>query len=272
MKKVVVVFDGHHFSQGAFDFVRQLNEKERILVTGLFLPVVDYAELLYSLGGLTGPAYYSDIAFEDMGVIQQNISHFKAQCKEYNIEYNLHPDLSRHVISEIKFQSRFADLMVLSSELFYENLGKDLQEDYLENVLHKAECPVVLVPEHYGFPSNVILAYDGSESSVHAIKQFAYLLPEFTNLKTLLVSAVKDSDIPDVKYIEEFAQCHFKDLTIKKLQIDPKVYFSSWLSDHGRSVLVTGAYGRSALSELLKRSFITQAIQDHKVPIFVAHK
>ena len=272
MKKVIVVFDGHHFSEGAFEFVRQLNEKERILVTGLFLPVIDYAELLYSLGGLTGPAYYSDFAFEDTGLVQKNISHFKELCKQHGIEYNLHPDLNRHVITEIKFQSRFADLLVLSSELFYENLGEDLQEDYIENVLHKAECPVLLVPEHYNFPQNAILAYDGSESSVFAIKQFAYLLPWFTQMKTLLVSAIKDADIPDVKYIEEYAGSHFKNLTITKLHLSPRVYFNSWLSEHGRSILVTGAYGRSALSELLKKSFISEAIHAHKLPIFIAHK
>ena len=273
MKKVIVVFDGHHFSEGAFEFIRRLNEKDPILVTGIFLPVVDYAELLYSLGGMTGPLYYTDIAFEDTGIIQKNISHFKSLCLQNGIEYRIHPDLERHVISEVKLESRFADLLILSSELFYENLGKDTQENYIENALHKAECPVLLVPEHYHFPENVILAYDGSESSVFAIKQFAYLLPEFVNLKTLLVAAFTgNKNIPDIEYVEEFAACHFKDLTISKLEINPKMYFNTWLNDHGRSILVTGAYGRSVLSEMLKKSFITEIIQDHKVPIFIAHK
>jgi len=273
MKKVIVVFDGHHFSEGAFEFIRQLNEKEQILATGVFLPVIDYAELLYSLGGLSGPMYYSDIAIEDTGIIQKNISHFKSLCKSNGIEYRVHPDLERHVIFEVKLESRFADLLVLSSELFYENLGKDTQDDYIQNVLHKAECPVLLVPEHYHFPENVILAYDGSESSVYAIKQFAYLLPEFANLKTLIVSASTDNkEISDIEYIEEYAACHFKDLTISKLEIDPKMYFNTWLNDNGKSILVTGAYGRSTLSEMLKKSFIAEIIHDHKVPIFIAHK
>jgi hypothetical protein len=51
MKKVIIAFDGKHFSEGAFEFVRRLNDKQALLVTGVFLPGIDYSELLYSLGG-----------------------------------------------------------------------------------------------------------------------------------------------------------------------------------------------------------------------------
>ncbi len=273
MKKVIVAFDGKHFSDGAFKFLSYLNEKQQILATGVFLPIVDYAELLYSLGGLSGPIYYRDIEGGDTAIMQKNIDRFKALCEHNGIEYRVHPDIERNVISEIKLESRYADLLVISSELFYKNLGKGTQDDYIEDVLHNAECPVILIPEHYHFPENVILAYDGSPSSVYAIKQFAYLLPEFTDLKTLLVFAGAETDnIPGMDYIEELTARHFNDLDIHKLGIISNKYFNTWLRDHEKSILVTGAYGRSALSEILKKSFITEAIHDNKLPIFIAHK
>jgi len=271
MKKVIIAFDGNHFSEGAFSFVRHLNEQQSILLTGVFLPVVDYAELLYSLGGMSGPVYFQDYEYADTGVIQENIDHFSSLCIKNGIEYRVHPDVEKHVISEVKEESRFADLLVVASELFYKNLGEDTQDDYIENVLHKTECPVLLIPEHYHFPENVILTYDGSESSVYAIKQFAYLLPEFKNLNTLLVYAGA-KEIPNVSEIEELAARHFNNLTISKVTIDSKKYFNAWLEEHGDSILVTGAYGRSGLSELLRRSFITDTIHEYKVPIFIAHK
>ena len=272
MRKVILAFDGKHFSKGAFECLCGLNDKEQILATGVFLPEVDYAELLYSLGGMSGPVYYMDIESDDSAIVQKNIDHFKSLCEHNGIEYRVHLDLERHVISELKIESRYADLLVIGSELFYENLGRETQDDYIQDVLHKAECPVVLVQEQYNYPENVILAYDGSASSVYAIKQFAYLLPEFTNLKTLLVYAGTETQIPGISYIEELAARHFNDLTIYKLEINPDKYFNTWLEDHGNSILVTGAYGRSAMSELLKKSFITKTIHDHKLPIFIAHK
>ena len=39
MKKILLAFDGTHFSNGAFQFARELNELEPALVTGAFLIV-----------------------------------------------------------------------------------------------------------------------------------------------------------------------------------------------------------------------------------------
>jgi hypothetical protein len=37
-------------------------------------------------------------------------------------------------------------------------------------------------------------------------------------------------------------------------------------------LLVAGAYGRSELSNLFKKSFLVEVIEQHKTPIFIAHK
>ena len=273
MKKVIIAFDGSHFSEGAFEFARRLNETDRLLLTGVFLPAVDYVELLYSFGGVSGPMYYADVNLEETGILQKNIDRFKSLCEKNGIEYRVHPDVEKHVVSEVKLESRYADLMLLGCEQFYENLGEEGQDDYIESILHKSECPVILVPEHCTFPDNVILAFDGSASSVYAIKQFAYLLPGFTTLTTILVSAGTDSSsVPNKDYVEEFAARHFEDLAIEELQIDARKYFDTWLEGNKNAVLVTGAYGRSAISEMFRKSFISKSIHNHKLPIFIAHK
>ncbi len=273
MKKIVIAFDGRHFSEGAFEFVKLLNEKQAVLVTGVFLPVVDYAELLYSIGGISGPIYYKEVEMEDTGIVLSNIKHFKTKCEHAGIEFRVHQSLDKHVISELKHESRYADLMVVGSELFYENLGNSTQDDYIGNVLHKSECPVILIPENYKHPENAILTFDGGASSVYAIKQFSYLLPELIDNKATLVFAGTGSEhIPDLDYVKEYVSRHYNDLNIFKLQVNPELYFNTWLMDHSNSILVTGAYGRSAFSEMIKKSFITNVIHDHRLPIFIAHK
>ena len=91
--------------------------------------------------------------------------------------------------------------------------------------------PLLLVPEKFDFPESIILAYDGSENSVFAIKQFAYLFPELSNRQTLLVYANDDAeeDFPDKIQIEELAARHFSNLTLFKLDVNPKKYFSTWI-------------------------------------------
>ena len=43
MKKILLAFDGSNFSEGAFEFVRRLNDIQPLLVTGVFVPQVAYS-------------------------------------------------------------------------------------------------------------------------------------------------------------------------------------------------------------------------------------
>jgi hypothetical protein len=58
MKKILLAFNGSHFSNTAVEFAEKLNEKKPILLTGAFLQQVDYANLIsYWGGGSAGPLY-----------------------------------------------------------------------------------------------------------------------------------------------------------------------------------------------------------------------
>ena len=152
-------------------------------------------------------------------------------------------------------------------------MGTEKLNDYLRTALHSAECAALVVPEKFDYPEINILAYDGSESSAFAIKQFCYLFPELCRNKTLLVTVGYESGNRklDEQYIEEFATRHFPDLNVLNLQIDPKRYFSTWMMEKKNAILVSGAFGRSSVSQLFKKSFVSDIIRDHMLPVFIAH-
>jgi len=274
MRKILLVFDGINFSEGAFEFARRLNEKNQILVAGVFMPQVDFANLWSYAGAASGAISIPLIEEEESKEIENNIERFKQLCKKNKIEYRVHKDFYGFALPELKKESRFADLIIIGSEKFYANIGVNGPNDYIKDALHDAECPVLVVPEKFNFPESNILSYDGSESSVFAMKQFAYLFPEFVKKPTLLVYAKNDreEDIPNVEYIEELTARHFPDLTIVKLHLDPKEYFAAWISEKKNSILVSGSFGRSSLSRVLKKSFIKDVIKDHRLPIFIVHR
>jgi hypothetical protein len=274
MKKILLAFDGTHFSEGAFNFVRSLNELSPILLTGVFLPQVDYANLWSYSTGTGGPLFIPLLEDEDVMEIEKNINRFASQCQHHGIEYRVHKEFSDFAIPGLKRETRFADLLILGSESFYENLGELEPNAYLKDAIHDAECPVLVVPEQFDFPEKNILAYDGSESSVYAIKQFAYLFPEFLNNSTVLlyVQAEQEVTFPNEVLIEELCARHFRDLNLFKLDINPNKYFALWSSEKPGAILVSGAYGRSSFSQLFKKSFVTDVIRDHKLPVFIAHR
>lgn len=272
MKKILLAFDGAHFSEGAFEFARRMNEFQRVLVTGIFIPQVDYANLWSYANGAAGALFIPLVEDEEAEKVKENIERFEELCRKNNMEYRVHKDFYDFAIPELKRESRFADILVLGSESFFSNVGTTEPNEYFKDALEIAECPVLIVPEKYDFPQNTILAYDGSASSVFAIKQFSYLFPEFGKKPALLVAALDEEDnLPDERNIEELATRHFSNLSIQKLDIDPRKYFATWLSDRKASILVSGSFGRSFFSQLFKKSFVSDVIKDHKLPVFLAH-
>ena len=276
MKKIIIPFDGGNFSRGAFEFANRINNIEPILLAGLFLPQVNYSNLWsYSGGGMEGPMFIPLVEDADVAVITENIVFFKHLCEKNHIEYRVHEDYLEFAMPELKREARFADLMIVGSEEFYKNIGKNGPNAYLRETIHYAECPVIVVPEKFFFPENVILAYDGSEDAVFAIKQFTYLFPQLTKLPTLMVTADSKhpgNDFPERANIEELVARHFPQLTLMKLEFDPKTYFNTWMEDKKSAILVSGAFGRSALSESIKKSFVAEVIGSHQLPVFIAHR
>lgn len=273
MKKILIAFDGTFFSEGAFEFARRICEHGKTLLTGVFLPQVDYSTLWSYADGTAGSSFVPVIKDSDGKLIQANIARFQKLCKKYDIDFEVHKDFSDFTIPAFKKETRFSDLAILGSERLFLNMGIGKPNEYLRDALHAAECPVVVVPEKFDYPKSIILTYDGTESSVYAIKQFAYLFPELCENKTVLVKAGTDNNnLPSEQNIRELVECHFPNIEFLELNIDPKRYFSTWVSEINKPIVVSGAFSRSTFSELFRKSFVSGVIKDHSLPVFIAHR
>jgi hypothetical protein len=274
MKKVIIALDGQHFPQGAFEFVKYVNTKSRVLLAGIFLSPVDYSKML-AYSGVDGIAYMPDMLArkEDDVLVSKNITQFDELCEKEGIEYKVHKDTDLMAISSLIEETRFADVLMLSSELFYENVQKEQPNFYLEEVLQKAECPVMLIPEDYSVPEQIILTYDGSESSVFAIKQFSYIFPELNQRQAILLSITHNGDkMPDQGLITELVSKHYSKLKVQSLHMSNKKDFIQWLSEQPDSFIIMGAFSRSLFSQLFKKSFAADVIKNIRMPIFISHK
>ena len=272
MKKIIIPFEGASFSRGAISFAAMLRKDSPILLAGIFLPKVDYARFFFFPSAFAAPAYIPVHEDVEETAIEKNINDFKTVCEKNNVAYRVHKDLYDSAIPQLTKETRFADLMIIGSEVFY-TVGSDGPLEYLKDALHNTECPVVIVPEKFELPSQIILAYDGSASSVFAIKQFINLFPSLCVLPATLVYAGDEKhDIPEKFLIEELLSCHFKKLTISKIGEDQKKHFYNWLAEQSDPLLVSGSFSRSGISELFNKGSVIDAIRQHKTPIFIAHQ
>jgi len=275
MKRVLLTFSDNHFSMAALNFVCAMNRMEPVCLTGIFLSRFDFSDLL-NMASTDVPDGDTISPAEIPASVQtnRNIVLFECYCRKNHINFRSHTEYVNASLEELKMQSRFADLLVVSSEQFYKHAGEASENFYLNYVLHELECPLVIVPEKPCSPETNILAYDGSASSVFAIRQFAALFPGWTSHPTIVFHSVKTGadEWPKEAEIRELIATYFSNTTWQLLVLPPNDGMNTWLAGHGNGIIVSGSYGRSGVSMLFRKSYTTEPVNDFQLPIFITHK
>jgi nucleotide-binding universal stress UspA family protein len=273
MKKILLACDGKDFPKGAFEFAKDLHQQEPILLTGAFLHVLNFDELLPVSFAITGGPIASFLE-EEKEAYKKNTEMFETLCVKEGIEFRLHEESQSWNIEDFAKESRFSDLVMMSEELFCSVINSSEPNGFMQQVIHRSECPVMLFPEKYKPFKKIVIAYDGKQDSMYALKQFIQLFPQYSEMETKIVY-IKDEtsdDIPDLEYLEEYAARHFSNLDIEKLHFNGRKYFETWISGQGDILVVAGSYSRGGFANSLKKSFSEDIIQNHRVPVFAAHR
>jgi len=180
MKKILFACDGNNFPKGAMQFIKQLNETEPVIVKGLFFEPIDFQQLI-TVSYIPTAAPYVKLKQEEEKLVKKSMEKFIGMCELNNIKYQA--DENQEVDKDLLVkETRFADLLVISEELFCTDLIDYQPNVFMKEILHSAECPVIAIPENFKSPDRIVFAYDGKKESMLALKQFCYLLPQFTEL------------------------------------------------------------------------------------------
>ncbi|TDW96706.1 adenine nucleotide alpha hydrolase family protein [Dinghuibacter silviterrae] len=257
MKKVLVHIEKGHYPQELLDFVGKMDPLGHIALTAAFLPESDYAGVA--------------AATPDLPHHRQKLGDF---CTDRGIRLGIHSDYHDFELPCLQSESRYADLMLLSARHFFETQASEQPNAWMREMLRDAECPVLLLPDNAPLPGELILAYDGSADSMYAIRQFAYLFPELMGVHATLVfiSNNPEAQIPHAAGVREFCVTHYKRFRMLRLTMKPVEFYHTWIGMMTHPWLITGSYGRSFLSEMLSKSFSSEVIREHRIPVFVAHR
>jgi hypothetical protein len=272
MKKIAFVCDGGNFPNGAFEFLRMLNNEEPVSARGIFFEPIDFQQLVsISYIPVAGP--YARLKEEERALVKQSRDEFAKRCEASGIQYSIDHEDGEWVGELFSKQTRFADLALMSEELFCSDFSGSQPNVFMQEALRMAECPMLLIPEGFTSLDRMVIAYDGRKESMFAVKQFCYLLPRLAELPAEFVY-VKDEetdDIPDIDLLKNYLRTHFGSPEVSKLHFDAHKYFTTWAEEKKNALLVTGSYSRSAVSNFLKSSFAEQVVREHQMPVFVAH-
>jgi hypothetical protein len=272
MKKLLLPFEGGHYPQELLEFVSALQPMDPVLLTAAFVPESKHANLV---GAREWPvsAPLSCYGDEDR-MIRYNSKQLEQFCKDSGIRLKIRENKEEAALPCLRKESRYADLLLLDSRHFFADVEQSQPNAWISEMLHRSECPVLLLSEKTALPGELILTYDGSAESVFAIRQFAYLFPEFCRIQATLVYVNEDPDakIPEEESIRELCALHFKKFRVLKLQLRSEEFYHTWVAMMSNPWLVSGSFGRPALSQLFSTSFSMELIREHQVPVFIAHK
>ena len=166
-------------------------------------------------------------------------------------------------------ESRFADLIVIKTDLSFDNTPAHPVKD----VLAGAECPVIIMPFSLSGIEQVVFTYDGSRSAVFAIKQFTYLFPELADKKAIVLQVNDNRDMPlsEKEKIADLLKTHYSGIGFQVLQGNTHDELFHYFLDKTHTLVVMGAFGRSWLSNLIKPSSASLLLKRIHLPFFIAH-
>jgi hypothetical protein len=282
MNKVIAVFDGLKFSQSTADYAIYLAKEFNTHIVAVFLQDIAYRS--EPLGVDYWLPYYTESDMKQLKVIEkkdeqiraESILRLKKMFEANGVNFTIHQNKYLAFTSLLN-ESHFADLIIIEETATFSNYDKKTPSRFIKDLLHDADCPVLLLPKKFRPVEKIFFAYDGSPSAVYAIRQFSYIFPALASQATEIVHITykKDSNhLPESHLIHELLKRKYPAIRQKILKQDDEgqALLNYLRKEPSAYILVMGAYKRSAFSMLLHRSEADVLIKELKVPLFIAHR
>jgi len=203
------------------------------------------------------------------------ISTFEKGVRNAKIRYQIYNDF-KITAHELIRQTTYADLLILSYEIFFNHITRKKDTSLLYQILKGSRCPVLIVPENIKPIKNIILTYDGKESSVFAIRAFSNLFDFAVKDKVstiLTVSPKVDEEILNEKLLMELVKEHFRNVGRQLLNgFNTSKEILNFAESVEDPLVIMGAYGRSTISNLIIPSVARRIIEHQRIPLLIAHR
>lgn len=278
MDKILLALDATSLNMNAVDFACYIARLTHSKLTGVFLEnsvanELSAREILYAAPFVEAVTSVDQTNWKDKAVVfEQNITAFKEACLNRGVNCLVHRD--RDVPEyEMIYESRFADLLILDGKTSFAGNIEVAPSPFVKSVLAKSECPVIIAPENFFTIDELVFSYDGSLSSVFAIKQFTYLLPQLDDIPVTVLQVNKwdDCAIEERKQIGELLQPHYSSINYKTVNGKVSEEILQYLNQKKNALVVMGSFGRSNISNFFKPSTAELILRSVNLPVFIAH-
>jgi nucleotide-binding universal stress UspA family protein len=277
MDKILLVVDQSINAGNQLEQAFRMARTHNAVLTGVFVQDLTLVDYYTVLGG--EPVYYEhtfQIIKESLNESEkktvQNIQYFVDQCKAAGVRFRVHFQKGDPV-AELVEESRYADLMLMGYHA-YNTLSMEGDQQLVKDMLSKARCPLVLLPEQGYNPDGVVLCYDGSESSLKAIEAYYHHFRPLCKswptyfLRVFEKESAKE-ELPEA--LLEILQLRFEKLHLIDLIGKPKDEIPYFAAQKGSLMVVMGAYGGSGIGRFFSGSTADHILRTGNLLAYITH-
>lgn len=280
MRKIVLLFNALSYRPGMLKFARDIAGLSGSKLTALLVRDDTYLSTAPELRVVAGQAYVEEIVMNDderesmKASIDATLTAFNTECEQYNLACDAHVETGNPVNIITKW-SRFSDMLIVSPLLSF-NADTHVPTAFITDLLPEVECPVLLCSEEYVPISEITLAYDGSKSSMYAIRHFFFLHPNYKSYKIKVLrinESGEETDTSNDSLFRDWMGIHCPAYSFVIMHGNASDVLLRYFLDNvsNDKMLVTGAFGRSAVSRFFRRSTADLVLKAADIPVFVAH-
>jgi nucleotide-binding universal stress UspA family protein len=271
MKKILLILNESHIPRQVMQTAVAIAKEKNSFLEAVFISDINALNFNYPFPNdlnLTADKLSSEISTEESLRLIQSIGQvFRDTCDDCKIEYTI--DIEKTLsIKELIMLSRFSDLIIADARA-------DTDDYILKELMANSHCPVMLVSKNTRPPEKIFLAYDGSSSSMYAIKMFSYLFTEHKDLPAQFfhISSGDTVEIPHVDEIKTWASKHFSDIKFELIPGNTRKELVDFIiHDSEKAIVVMGAYGGSSIVRAFHTSMAESLINETKASLFITHE
>lgn len=208
-------------------------------------------------------------------IIRKHTELFNKRCVENGVCGHVHV-VSGNPLENALLECRYADILILDPAISFTE-EKKVPSKLVMQLLKQAECPVLIAPEEYNEIEEIVLAYDESKSSIFALKQFYYHMPELVKNKVTVLHVVDGQGSENVqakRAFHEWLETNFHNVAFEQIEGSPKNALFDYFMERNQSkkqMLVIGSFGRNFISTFFRQSTAELVLKAIDIPIFIAH-
>lgn len=276
MKNILVVIDSLNFTESQLAPVKYISRlaKGRVTIALLEMLPPPLPVLIPAIGDamFCGDAATVRNIRERHEQILANTEKLRAACSQSGMDITLHT-FEKSGLEAVIRESRFADVLLVQHNLSFVTFRDSEPTTFIRELLLKAECPVLTLPGDMQVIKEVILAYNGTYSSMYAIRTFFHLFPLLA-LRKVKVIYVKEKEmeyIPDDHMLRHYLAGICRNVDYLVLSGSPAGNLKIYLQFRKHTLIILGAYGRSRTSLFFNGSAADNVLGLNHVYTFITH-